>query len=633
MTGRVKSEWQDPNNIEEHSTIATKSINVDAIQIDSALSHLQVPLLTIGSDGLIQHCNHAASCIFDYSSHELIGQSLFGILPIASMPDLYSFIIPPASCALIEGMNGRKRSGDEVPLNIKLAVWVDEDLGIQHALTLRDITKDLETYRSATKELQRTNNALASLGIGVFDYDINSSELLVSEVYSELMGVRHLDMPEINQAWRVGVHPDDIASTLEMFQECAEGRIEQVSTDYRLRSTDGSHWRWIHAFMSIAKRDEAGRPVRLVGAVTEVTDHKKADHSLRISLSQFRSVFENSPIGKAVLALDGSLTLVNPALCELLGYSEQQLESMGFQDVAHPEELEADLLQFYRMVAGDILYFQEEKRLIRADGSVVWAHISVSTVNTDGDKPDHLIAQVVDITEQRRLHEMKSEFVATVSHELRTPLTSVLGAVDLLSSTISENLPDQAQRLLRIAKGNGDRLKLLIDDILDFEKFSAGKVLLAASPHKISHLVEQAILANTDASKPSAKQYNLVNPAFSLMAWVDPGRFQQVMTNLLTNAAKFSNEDSIVDISLDKRDAFVRVSITNSGEGIPESFRDQVFKPFSQADQSDTRAQGGSGLGLHISKLIVEQTGGEIGYDSVAKGKTTFWFTIPIVRS
>jgi PAS domain S-box-containing protein len=606
---------------------------VEKSQINRALSHLQVPLLIVDPDGLIQHCNNAASCIFGYRDNELMGRSLFDILPVASMSYLNAFIIPPTSNALIEEMNGRKRCGDVVSLNIKLAVWVDEDLGTQYALSLRDITKDLETYRSATKELQRTNNALRSLGIGVYDYDINSNSMIMSEVYRELMGVRHLDMPEIDKAWRARVHPDDIDSTLDVFQECAEGHIEQTSVDYRLRSIDQSYWQWIHACMSIAKRDETGRPVRLVGSTAEVTDRKKIDHSLRISLDQFRSVFENSPIGKAVLTLDGSLALVNPALCELLGYPEKELENMGFQDVAHPEELEADLVQFFRMVTGDIPFFQDEKRLIHADGSVVWAHISVSIVKIGGEKPDHLIAQIVDITEQRRLDKMKSDFVATVSHELRTPLTSVLGAVDLLSATISADLPDQAKRLLCIAKDNGDRLKSLINDILDFEKFSAGKMQFAASPHKVSNLVEQAVLANMDVSERYGIRFNLINPETHLLACVDPERFRQVITNLLTNAAKFSNEDSTVDISIDKQDEFIRISITNTGVGIPDSFRDQMFTPFFQADPSDTRAREGSGLGLHISKLIVEQTGGQIDYDSVPMGKTTFWFTVPIVEA
>jgi PAS domain S-box-containing protein len=549
------------------------------------------------------------------------------------MLDLKALITPPASNAFIKVMNGRKRSGDVVPLNIKVAVWGDEELGTQYALSVCDITEEEAAYKSAAEEIQRTNAALTTLGIGVFEYNTQSKTYIVSDAYRELLGVRHLGLQDRLEAWRERVHPDDIAMTLEMYQKCIEGHVEQASGEYRLQSVDGSYWQWMHVSVSIATRDDAGRPDRLVGVIREVTDSKTADQSLRISLDQFRSVFENSPIGKTIVSLDGTFTIVNPALCELLGYSGQQLEKMRFQDVVHPEELEADLMQFYRMVTGEIPHIQDERRFVHADGSVIWVHISVNSVNAVDEKPDHFIAQFVDITEQRRLHDMKSDFVATVSHELRTPLTSILGAVDLLSATISADLPDQAQRLLSIAKDNGNRLKSLINDILDFEKFSAGKMQLSTSPHKVSNLVESAILANMNTTERYGIPFNFVNPESPVVACVDSERFRQVMTNLLTNAAKFSNEDCAVDISIDTLDEFVRVSVANTGQGISDTFRNQIFAPFSQADPSDTRARDGSGLGLHISKLIVEQTGGQIGYDSVPMGKTTFWFTVPIVEA
>jgi signal transduction histidine kinase len=169
---------------------------------------------------------------------------------------------------------------------------------------------------------------------------------------------------------------------------------------------------------------------------------------------------------------------------------------------------------------------------------------------------------------------------------------------------------------------------VLINDILDFEKFSVNQMELSIGCHDVVAQIEDAVLANTNTAdnfNVAFKSYENDRPLYGKM---DPRRFQQVMTNLLTNAAKFAYPNTEIKIHTEEHGEFLKVCVTNKGEGVPLSFRDHIFSPFSQAKEADTRSRGGTGLGLVISKQIVELSGGQIGFDSVVGDKTTFWFTI-----
>jgi signal transduction histidine kinase len=282
------------------------------------------------------------------------------------------------------------------------------------------------------------------------------------------------------------------------------------------------------------------------------------------------------------------------------------------------------------MQSGKISAYEIEKRYIRANGAVMWALLSVGIVNKVDDLPNHYILQIIDITERQRMDEFRGKFVSTVSHELRTPLTSVLGALSLLSSMEGEPLSNEAQRLLYIAQENGNRLHALVDDILDFEKSSAQQMRFTLSRQQIIGLVEDAVLTNMVFAEEFAVRYQIECTDRLLTAFVDPMRFQQVMGNLLTNATKFADKGSTVDVLVESEIGAVRVSIANDGSGIPDWFHSEIFKPFAQAINSKTHVRSGSGLGLNITKQILDQTGGTIGYDSAKDGRTTFWFTVPV---
>ena len=230
------------------------------------------------------------------------------------------------------------------------------------------------------------------------------------------------------------------------------------------------------------------------------------------------------------------------------------------------------------------------------------------------------------------LDKLKSEFVAVVSHEIRTPLTSVKGAVELLSDKRYFQNTDQQTKLLGIAQANAERLLLLINDILDFSKLESASLSMTLERQRLEPIVQQAVQALRVQIEERRIRTTLVLPDDLPDAMLDAHRIAQVVTNLLSNAVKFSPVGGEVRIEAEVLGEELRVLVRDRGEGIRAEDLPKLFHKFQQIDSRSTRKVGGTGLGLVISKGIVEQHGGAIGVDSLPGQGSTFWFTLPIAR-
>lgn len=234
-----------------------------------------------------------------------------------------------------------------------------------------------------------------------------------------------------------------------------------------------------------------------------------------------------------------------------------------------------------------------------------------------------------DITDRKEIDRMKNEFVSMVSHELRTPLTSIRGALGLVTgSNMAENLPEKIKELLNIANNNSIRLINLINDILDIEKIEAGKMDFDFEVAELIPIIEQSIQSNTQYAQKFNVDIRFENMIDNVKVRVDKSRLMQVLTNLLSNAIKFSDKNSSVRLSIFRLDNSIRVSVTNSGKEISEEFRSKIFQKFAQADSSDSRQKGGTGLGLNIARAIIERMSGHVDFVS-QNNETTFFFDLP----
>jgi signal transduction histidine kinase len=240
-----------------------------------------------------------------------------------------------------------------------------------------------------------------------------------------------------------------------------------------------------------------------------------------------------------------------------------------------------------------------------------------------------VVAQGRDVTAQREAERVKREFTSTLSHELRTPLTSIIGSLQLINTGIVGDVPKEVADLTVVAERNGQRLLDLINDILDIEKMESGKLTLNPEPLRLDELVRESMVLNQAFADRFKVRFEVDGELSRREVTADRKRLLQVMTNLLSNAAKFSPEGDAVKVAMIEDGWSVRIAVHDRGPGIPEAFRNRIFGRFAQADSTATRHKGGTGLGLAICKRLIELMDGRIGFDNRPGGGSTFWFELP----
>jgi len=334
----------------------------------------------------------------------------------------------------------------------------------------------------------------------------------------------------------------------------------------------------------------------------------------------------------AIVSTDktGNITYFNKAAQNIFGYST--VEAVGKPiAILMPEQFRGQHNQKFNNFITDDDAELVAKTLelvgLRKDGSEFPLELSLATWQV-GNEPN-VNAIIRDITERKKIDRMKSEFVSTVSHELRTPLTSIRGSLGLVANGVCGEIPTKANELLDVAIRNIERLNRLINDILDMEKIEFSQLQMDINRHEVGVLLHQAIATNFSAADVVQVRLELGGYANQSVD-VDIDRFMQIMTNLITNAVKFSPPGGTVLIETSNHEEMIRFAVSDQGPGIAKEFNDRIFGKFAQADSSDTRCKGGTGLGLSIAKALVEKMGGTIGYHSESGIGTRFYFDLPV---
>lgn len=356
-------------------------------------------------------------------------------------------------------------------------------------------------------------------------------------------------------------------------------------------------------------------------------DNIKQQRSLEQSEHRYETLLATATDAFFLHDLSGRFVDVNYQACRSLGYTRDELLSMSVTDIESNISTD-DIHHIW-----DDLTESENIRLNgthkRKDGSSFPVEVSLGPIQVDNESFISVLAR--DVTERERIDKMKNEFISTVSHELRTPLTSIQGSIGLINGGACGEIPPKAQEIITIAANNTSRLLLLINDILDIQKIESGVLEMKFEDMDIVPILKQSLEDNIAYAKKYGVTFVLQPIEADLYIHADKHRLMQVMANLLSNAAKFSYENGIVEISASLQDKDkIKISINNHGQGIPKEFHSKIFGKFSQVDSSDTREKGGTGLGLNITKTIIEKHGGTIGFNSDSDEGTTFYFELPV---
>ncbi|RRV42631.1 PAS domain S-box protein [Pseudomonas sp. o96-267] len=292
----------------------------------------------------------------------------------------------------------------------------------------------------------------------------------------------------------------------------------------------------------------------------------------------------------------------------------------------HPDDL-LDVTASIQVSAEHLSVWHREYRFLHPIKGLIWLEgRAMPQPRADDSILWH--GFITDITQRKHLEQMKNEFVSTVSHELRTPLTSIAGSLGLINGEALGPVPNAMREMLSIAQSNSQRLRQLIDDLLDMDKLLAGKMSFIPQQLDIDSFLAECATSH----QGFARQYDVQltytgGPVAQITA--DPMRLQQVLSNLLSNALKFSPAGSQVLLSAQELGGQIRILVVDQGPGVPAEFVDRLFEKFSQADASDRRQKGGTGLGLAISKELIERMGGCIGFYPRPGGGSVFWVELP----
>ena len=377
----------------------------------------------------------------------------------------------------------------------------------------------------------------------------------------------------------------------------------------------------------------AGQRQRALLLAEKMTEDVRAkNQQLKSNQERFELALESSAMGVWSLNFNDKHLQWDVSMYALFGLPNGRVLSSyeSFLTLVHSDDRQRVFEEIAQAIEGQMGY-DTEYRIVWPDHSIHYL-ASRAKIIYEHDEATSLIGICWNITERKRLDKVKTEFVSTVSHELRTPLTAISGALGLTVNGALGELPGRVKNVLDIAYKNAQRLTLLINDLLDIDKLLAGKFEFHCEVQPLLPLIESAVAENKNFADQMQVKFFIEAPQFNGKVNVEDVRFLQVMANLLSNAAKFSNPNSEVFVSLTEVNGYARVSVRDNGVGLADESKIHMFEKFYQADSSDTRKKGGTGLGLSIVKETIERMNGRVGFTSVLGEGSTFYVELPVVH-
>ncbi len=507
------------------------------------------------------------------------------------------------------------------------------------------------TIAVVEEQLRFRDSVTALVPNNIYIYDIkHKNYVYVNDSFKEFLGY------SIEQVKAMGdvffqdiIHPDDLeflSRHVRHYETAKKGEI----FEFEIRSKNAAgNWRWMRVRESIFKRNELGETIQIIGVATDVTSlhdqNSELEKRIAVRTAQLNSLTEKIPSLVWQTDRSGNGIYVNQ---RWIDYTGKPLGA-DFGQMIHPEDHDP-CMKMWEQALISKQDFQTEYRLRSKDGEFRWFFVrGVPTLDSNGEVIEwfgtctdiHDKKMAFEAVHQAKVNEdaakeaskLKSEFLANMSHEIRTPLNGVIGVTALLAQT---QLVKKQKEYVDIIRSSGELLLTLLNDILDISKIEAGKLEFENVEFQIfdsiknvkktfSYMAEQkGLVLNCDLSSIA-----------TLRVSGDPGRLNQVLFNLVSNAIKFTDSGSI---NIYCQEVFrcggkvrLRFEIKDTGIGIKKEAMDKMFKSFSQADASTQRRYGGTGLGLSICKNLVERMNGQIGVDSQENKGSNFWFEVDLL--
>ena len=399
---------------------------------------------------------------------------------------------------------------------------------------------------------------------------------------------------------------------------------------------------------SVVIHNEETKTNSIINMITDITERKLMQDNLSESENRFKLSFEHAPIGMDILDIDGTIMRANKAFCDIVGYSEEELQKLTFYKLTHPEDLESNVETVSDMMHGKSDVVSIQKRYLRKDGEIIWVNVRSTMIRNNQGTPLYFIAQVQDVTKSRKAENeilmakekaeesdrLKSALLANMSHELRTPLNGILGFSDLIRKTALDlEVTDMANLIYK----SGKRLMNTLDSIMLLAQLESNSKVQNLTTEYSNISRELASICQYYSNEIKQKGLDFIYDIHpNIFLKIEPKLFKQAIGQLIENAIKFTIQGVIsVSAALAETPSgtTLQITVADSGIGIRSNMHQTIFAEFRQASEGYGRDYEGSGLGLPITKKIINLYGGSIEVQSELNKGSIFTISLPYVMN
>jgi PAS domain S-box-containing protein len=502
---------------------------------------------------------------------------------------------------------------------------------------VEDITEKIHAERALRNSEERLALAQNAAQLGVWDCDLRTGVITICGHYPQLHGLSPDRTTITREEWLSLIHPEDRERVDALTREARE-QTHFFDSEFRVIWPQGStHWLHARGTMMV---DDAGRPSRTMGVVWDITERKQDEAKLRESEERFRRVFEEGPLGVALVGKDYHFQKSNSALCQMVGYSEEELAQKTFADITHPDDVGTDVALAEQLFRGEIPFYRMQKRYVKKNGEILWINLTASVIRGRDGEPLYGLAMVEDITEVKRTQEesfarQKLESVGTLASGIAHDFNNLLGGVVVQAELVLAELhagmsPERGLKAIRDLAIRGSEI---VRQLMIY----AGKESEVVGLADVSQIVEEMIeLLKMSVSKHAVVETDLGNDRPAVRA--NAAQLRQIVMNLVINASEaIGDRDGIIRVRIRRatkgRDAmipkgvaegdYLQLEVADTGCGMTPETQARVFDPFF------TTRSAGHGLGLAVVHGIVRRLGGSINVASEPGEGTTFEVLLP----
>ncbi len=506
-------------------------------------------------------------------------------------------------------------------------------------IILRNINRYKRIEEKLIESEQRYEMAIEAADLGIWDYEVGSTKTYYSRKWKSILGYYPDEISDDYKVWEELLHPEDKDRMILFIENFINSNLRVYEAEFRLRHKSGNYV-WIRSRATVL-RDENGKALRMFGTHRDISDEKK-------SQSEFKKLHQaiiQSPISVVITDKDGYIEFFNPAFCKITGWNDHEILGKkpsilksGFQPASFYEKL------WKTISSGN--EWQGEFKNRKKNGEYYWELASISPIKNNFGTITHYVKIAENISYLKKIEKdlkkakqdaevannYKNLFLANMSHEIRTPINTIIGFSELIKN---ENLPSQKRyKYSGIIEENSQSLLRLIDDIIDIAKIEANELKIKKEACSLGDLFSELEMTYNNFLKRKEKQnlelnFQIPEEAHHDVIFTDPYRLKQIINNLYLNALMHTERGQIEIGYTIVNDTKLRFFVSDTGTGIPQSRIKNIFKRFSQTDETPGSEVQGSGLGLSICKDLASLLGGDINVKSVEGEGSIFFLTLP----